>query len=1381
MDVDGPRDARPEPGSAAQTGTKTSGARLPRALLVHDRPEQAAATLTALERAGTPLRALRVDTLPALDAALRGRDWDLVMLLRPLERVSDDAVLERLLQAGSATPVLVLADGLDDAAVLQLSAHGVQEVVEARDDAGISTAVDRLVGGTRSEEEHLADPGLALAIRVQHSLLGTPDLEPALERTLELVCGALRQPYAETWLRRPDGDGFLLGPGFEAEPRLAALRSAARGSNTTAVGVIREAVTSRRARVVKDLRRDGGHRFGRARAALDLGLDGVTVVPVVIADQVEAVMLSLGRDGEGLDPRVRGVLELAAGHLATALGLGRDGKRLAQERRLLDELLDLLAEGVVACDSDGQVTLFNRSMESFHGKGPVQGVGLEGWASRYDLYLADGVTAMRDAEVPILRALQGEYLEEERFVIAAPGVRRRAARASARPLRDERGAVSAALMVVRDESQEAAASAEVAGAGERAVRAFTLLLDHLADLALRVGEAQSLERAWPAFADFAERTLGADELRVVRNLDDAGGVAGRPVYAASRPLSGGADSLAREAEVSRLALEAIATRRLALDRDSEHEALVGERPMRSAAAVPLTLGTRVLGALEVRAKRPFAFDEGAAVALTMAANLAAIALDHADLVDEERRSREVAEASARHFQRIFAANPAAVAIVSPDDHSVLDANPAMEVLTGLGREELLGRSTLELGLWGSEEEPGIDPGSGEARLHEREVVLRRRDGVRRTCLVSAEATELVVHGAGTQRALLVLAVDVTDRLEQQRQLRDLARFRESLMEFVGETLSHGFDGPFYQRLLEAAVRATPGAEAGSLLLRDPNGDSYRFVAAVGYDLEGLHEVEFLDFEVSENTPTGARPAVLQGFSRERDTPERLDALIQAGRLGEIQASLVVPIELEGRRMAVLCLDNLRQRDAFDDEAVGLAEAFASQVATLIRRRTLEHELEHMAYHDGLTGLPNRTLFRDRLQQAVARAMRTKQRGAALFVDLDNLKVTNDALGHTVGDELLRAVGERLLASVRAEDTVARIGGDEFTLVLPELEDAAAAAVVADKILNALRRPFRLQGHEVHVSASVGVTLFPDDGNDADTLIRHGDTAMYQAKAQGKDRYRFFTREMNRQLLERASLEAQLRLALRREEFRLHFQPRVALDDGRITSVEALARWHNPGRGDVPPGTFIPVAEDAGLIGAVGAHLLRLACVQGRAWSDASLPTVVAFNLSARQLQERDVVGTIRSVLSDTGLDPHLLELELTESAVMHNVEENVVKLSELRSLGVQVSIDDFGTAYSSLNYLKRLPATALKIDQTFVRDVAAEGEAGRHDSAIVRAVIALAEALELVAIAEGVETVAQLRRLRTLGCDQGQGFLFAEPDDAEKITELLREGRIALP
>ena len=1379
--MDGPHGARIDAGPRERARGAAPGAPVTlRALLVIDGAGGAQRITRALDAAGLAPRTLRVDTLPALDGALRGRDWDVAIMAWPPGRIGGEVALARLLDGGESCPVIVIGADLDDADVLRLAAAGVSLVVDDHDHDSLGDAV-RQVLDLSAGEAWEDDAGLALAARILSHLEAGSDLSSALERTLELVCATLDQPYAESWLRRPGRIDFAAGPGFEREPRLARLREDVDAA-AWSTGVVREVVTLRRARVVAALRTDGGRRFGRARAALDLGLDGVTAVPVTANGQVVAVMLTLGRDGTPPDPRVRGVLEIASQHLGSHLSRSSGDGHLEADRRRLGALLDHLEDGVIASDRDGRITLFNRAMERFHGKGPVVGVEPAGWAAAYDLFLVDGVTAMRPDEAPLFRALRGETLEDERFVIAAPGVRRRAVRASAQPLRDPDGGIEGALAIVHDDSERAAASAEAVAAGERALHTFSLLLDQLADLALRVGEAATLHDVWPAFADFAERTLGADELYVVRSDPAATseGPAASVRFAAARPATVLTGDQAVTVAVGALALEAITTRRVVVERDVERDGLVAARPMRSAAAVPLTLGPEVLGAFEIRAAQPFAFDDAAAVALTMAATLAAIAIDHDTLVDGERRSRGVAEAAARHFRSAFTANPAAVALLSLEHSTVLDVNPAMEALTGFERSELVGRDAATLGLWDLADANALATLAADEGVRGREMRLRRKAGEWRTCLVSAEPTELVDDGAG-ERALLLLAVDVTERIEQQRQLGDLARFRESLMAFIGETLDHGFEGPFHQRLLEAAVRATPGAEAGSVLVLDTSDERYRYVAAVGYDIAGLADVAFDETAVRRVSEAGGRATLVRGFDG-ADLPEHQTAALRAaGRIDEIRSSLVVPIDSDGRRVAVLVLDSLSDDDAFDAGSVGLAEAFAAQVATLIKRRALELELEHMAYHDTLTGLPNRTLFLDRLQQAVTRSQRGGRRGAALFVDLDNLKVTNDALGHAVGDALLQAVAERLRASVRADDTVARIGGDEFTLVLSDVEDAAVAAHVAEKLLVALRAPFHLLGHVVHVSASIGITLFPDDATDADTLVRHGDTAMYQAKAQGKDRYRFFTREMNRALLERASLEAQLRVALEQDAFTLAFQPRVALLDGRITSVEALARWHHPERGDIGPATFIPVAEDAGLIGVLGERLLRLACTQARTWSDAGIPTVVAFNLSAKQLQERDVVEVVEGVLSETGLPARLLELELTESAVMRNVEENVVKLSALRALGVHVSIDDFGTAYSSLNYLKRLPATALKVDQSFLRDLGDAGEdvdASRHDAAIVRAVVALASALDLVAIAEGVETLGQLRFLRSIGCDQGQGFLFARPQSAAQVELLLRQGHI---
>jgi len=1324
-----------------------------RLLLVHDDPSDAASLLAALDDGSQPVRSLRVDALPALDAALRSRDWDAALVCGSARRLPLVQALERLLRDGEVCPVLVAVHAGHAALAATALQAGAREVVDASDHGALRAALARVMrSGTGSGAGSAVDPTLALAQRLLAACDLHDGLAAALERGLDVVCRELGQPYGETWLRNPATNDLEPGPSVTSEARLRHVRHGARVASDDPF--LREVVSTRSSRQLLDLGDPNRPRFERFREALALGLDGVTAVPVVYDGRVEAVLLTLGRRGSTADGRVVGALELIARQLRGALERAREGGAAALERARSAALLDLLADGVMACDADGRITLFNRAMERFHGTAVRSGVDPEGWARAYDLYRVDGVTPLPPGEMPLLRALRGETLDDARFVIAAPGVRRRAVRASASPLRGPGGTPAGALMIVHDDSERAAASAEAAAASERALRTFSLLLDHLADLALRVGEAERLDDMWPAFVDFAERALGADELYVVRG-DLLSGEAPPPLevlYAAARAATGhhaGAvvgDSAALD--VSPVAREAIAARRLSLERDYAQRALRPDTNMRSAAAVPLTLGSDVLGALEVRAERPFAFDDGAAVALTMAATLAAIAIDHADMVDVERRSRVVAEAAARHFQQAFTANPAAVALVSLERRTVLDANPAMATLSGLPRAALIGADPVALGLWDAGAAERMRASGGVRGL---EVRVRRADGEARTCLMSTETTELV-HGDEREGALLILALDVTERLDQQRQLRDLARYRESLMAFIGETLDHGFDGAFYQRLLEAAVTATPKADAGRLLLREAHGDRYHVAAAVGYELEQLSDLSLDDEAVARREPLAGRD--------------------------DMQASLLVPIEVDGRRVALVTLESLGDAHAFDVESVRLADAFAAQVATLLKRRSLEHELEHMAYHDTLTGLPNRALFLDRLQQAVARAQRSGGRGAALFVDLDNLKVTNDALGHAVGDALLCAVAERLRNAVRAEDTVARIGGDEFTLVLQQVSDANAAGRVADKLLQALREPFELQGYEVHVSASIGVTLFPDDAIDADTLVRHGDTAMYQAKAQGKDRYRFFTPEMNRSLLERASLEAQLRLALQRDEFTLAYQPRVALLDGRITSVEALARWHHPERGTIAPGTFIPVAEEAGLIGALGAVLLRRACLQGRAWHDAGTPTVIAFNLSARQLQERDIVQLVERTLAETGLDPGLLELELTESAVMHNVEENVVKLTQLRDLGVHVSIDDFGTAYSSLNYLKRLPATALKIDQSFVRDIGDDPDASRHDSAIVRAVVALASALDLVAIAEGIESLAQLRFLQSLGCAQGQGYLFARPSAPEALQPLLSDGFI---
>jgi diguanylate cyclase (GGDEF)-like protein len=437
------------------------------------------------------------------------------------------------------------------------------------------------------------------------------------------------------------------------------------------------------------------------------------------------------------------------------------------------------------------------------------------------------------------------------------------------------------------------------------------------------------------------------------------------------------------------------------------------------------------------------------------------------------------------------------------------------------------------------------------------------------------------------------------------------------------------------------------------------------------------------------------------------------------------------------------------------------------------------QAEHLAYHDPLTGLPNRRLLLDRLDVALAHARRYGNRVALLFVDLDRFKVINDSLGHSTGDELLRQVAGRLRAAVREEDTLARLGGDEFVLLLPQLEAPTGAGEVARKVLETLREPFVVGGRELFVTASAGVSVAPDDGEDGETLLRHADIAMYGGKQSRGDGYRFFTPEMNRRALERLETESALRRALAGDELTLVYQPVVDLGTGRVCAVEALVRWRHPELGLLGPAEFLEVAEATGLIVPLGAWVLRTACGHARRWREAGHAELrLLVNLSVRQFQEPALVQQVRETLAREGLPPELLELEITESVAMRDTAASEDVLGGLRSVGVRLSIDDFGTGYSSLEYLRRFPIHTLKVDRTFVRDV----EADEGDAAIVSAVVAMAHRLGLTVIAEGVEHAGQLEFLRAQGCDCVQGYLLSRPLCPDTLlTYLAAHAHAALP
>jgi diguanylate cyclase (GGDEF)-like protein/PAS domain S-box-containing protein len=436
---------------------------------------------------------------------------------------------------------------------------------------------------------------------------------------------------------------------------------------------------------------------------------------------------------------------------------------------------------------------------------------------------------------------------------------------------------------------------------------------------------------------------------------------------------------------------------------------------------------------------------------------------------------------------------------------------------------------------------------------------------------------------------------------------------------------------------------------------------------------------------------------------------------------------------------------------------------------ITRRKAAERQIEHLAHHDFLTDLPNRSLLHDRLDVALAQARRHGHLVAALFVDLDRLKVVNDTLGHAAGDEMLREAATRLASCTREGDTVARLGGDEFMVVLPNLSDARSAAAAAQKILDSLAPPTQLKGQEVCVSASIGVSLFPADAADAEALIRNADAAMYSAKRYGGDNYQFYTADLNVQVQERLAIEQGLRNAEQRNELYLLYQPKIDLESGSIIGVEALLRWQHPSLGLVSPERFIPVAEETGLIIPIGEWVLRTACERIRTWRDLGIELPVAVNLSACQFRQRNLAETIHRILSETGVPPQCLEIEITESDVMENAESAIATLDDLKSQGISISVDDFGTGYSSLSYLKRFPLDVLKIDRSFVRDIAVDSD----DAAIVEAIIALARSLDIKVVAEGVETEDQMAFLNRAGCNFAQGYLFSAPVSPEEIVALL--------
>ena len=439
---------------------------------------------------------------------------------------------------------------------------------------------------------------------------------------------------------------------------------------------------------------------------------------------------------------------------------------------------------------------------------------------------------------------------------------------------------------------------------------------------------------------------------------------------------------------------------------------------------------------------------------------------------------------------------------------------------------------------------------------------------------------------------------------------------------------------------------------------------------------------------------------------------------------------------------------------------------------ITERKQTEEQIQLLAYYDVLTGLPNRLLFNDRLKQVIGKSNRNQYFTALFFIDMDNFKVINDTLGHFIGDKFLRIVSKRLKEQVREEDTVARLGGDEFTIILENITSYKDVAVIANNIVKSLSYPFILEKQEMFSSASIGISVFPNDGRTPQELIKKADTAMYHVKDRGKSDYSFFTKKMNEKASELLKYDADIRHAVFSNEFVLYYQPQITIETGLVVGCEALIRWNHRTLGMLYPDKFISIAEKSNMIEIIGNWVLETACKQRMLWENSDYPQFrVAINLSAKQLRQKTFVATVKQILEETGIDPQLLELELTESAIMQNTEEAIIIMQKLKDIGISFSIDDFGTGYSSLNYLKRLPLDKVKIDYSFVRDITTDTD----DRTITKAIIDLSHSMNLKVIAEGVETKEQLDFLRKNGCDEAQGYYYHKPLGADEFPKIFQQ------
>ena len=734
-------------------------------------------------------------------------------------------------------------------------------------------------------------------------------------------------------------------------------------------------------------------------------------------------------------------------------------------------------------------------------------------------------------------------------------------------------------------------------------------------------------------------------------------------------------------------------------------------------------------------------------------------------------------------QAIF--DRAALGMVVLQGRTVVRCNPQMEAMFGYQPGEMVGSSTR--GWYTGEEQFRWVGRYLYAALNEsgsvtHELELQRRNGG--TFWVRMTGRRLGDNSPISGGSLWLLE-DISDRRRTENELRAVTALNQAVFESASVAII-ATDRSGVIQLFNAAAQKMLGYTADEVLFKHTP-------ALIHLPDEVAAYADALSVEFGRVIEPGFEVFCLRADIHGKDEREwtyvrkdgtRFPVLLSVTPLrrpsGDISGYLGLATDITERKQA----QHLIEQSQAELEAqvqlrtAELAQSNARLQAEVAERGHMERQMRDMAHYDAITGLPNRNLLHDRILQVLAQAKRTDELAAVMFLDLDRFKNINDTLGHMVGDALLRQVAQRLSMALRNSDTLARIGGDEFVVVLPHISGCDQAVLVAEKLISVLDAPMVVQEHSLHISTSIGVCLYPQDGEDKDVLLRNADTAMYQAKAAGRNTYRLFTEQMNQEADRHYRIESALRVGVRDNELRLMYQPLVDTVGNRVFGVEALVRWQSDTLGLVPPGRFIPIAEETDLIVDIDSWVLKTACAQAAVWrSQGHDHLTLAVNLSARQFRRKDLVAFVASVLADTGHPPHLLELEITESSLMHNVTDVIHTLDQLVALGVKLSIDDFGTGYSSLAYLKRFPVHKLKVDQSFVRDIGQTNS----DLGIVKTVIALAQTLQLELLAEGVENQAQLMTLRALGCERFQGYLFAKPMAAELVERLFHQTAADLP